>query len=98
MKKLFFSLVALMMATMSFAQGSLLSTLSHDGTIRAFYGAETLKSAVTAVEHCDVITLSSGQFKAATINKAITLLGIIMEEDTTTGAFGTKIISNYEIN
>ena len=76
MKKLFFSLVAAVMcATASFAQGSLLATLSHDGEISVFYGSNALKTAVDAAENGDVITLSSGQFNAVNITKNITLRG-----------------------
>lgn len=83
MKKLFLSLVAAMMtATVSFAQGSLLATLSHDGTISAFYGANALKLAVTAAEDGDAITLSSGQFNAVNITKAVVLRGAGMSVST----------------
>jgi len=76
MKKLFLSLVAAVMcATASFAQGSLLATLSHDGEISVFYGSNALKTAVDAAENGDVITLSSGQFNAVNITKNITLRG-----------------------
>lgn len=83
MKKLFFSLVAAMMcATASFAQGSLLATLSHDGEISVFYGSNALKTAVDAAENGDVITLSSGQFNAVNITKNITLRGAGMSIST----------------
>lgn len=83
MKKLFLSLVAAIMATSTvFAQGSLLATLSHDGTISAFYGATALKAAVEAAKNGDVITLSSGQFNAVNIDKLITLRGAGMSVNT----------------
>lgn len=83
MKKLFFSLVvAMMCATASFAQGSLLATLSHDGEISVFYGSNALKTAVDAAENGDVITLSSGQFNAVNITKNITLRGAGMSIST----------------
>ena len=83
MKKLFLSLVAAMMcATASFAQGSLLATLSHDGEISVFYGSSALKTAVDAAENGDVITLSSGQFNAVNITKNITLRGAGMNMST----------------
>lgn len=75
MKKLFLSLVALMAATMSFAQSSLLATLSHEGTISTYYGTTALKEALDKAENGDAITLSAGQFLAANITKAITLRG-----------------------
>ena len=82
MKKLFLSLVALVVATLSYAQGSLLATLSHDGQISAFYGANALKQAMAAAESGDVITLSSGQFNAVNITKPITLRGAGMSVNT----------------
>lgn len=82
MKKLFLSLVALIVAAMSYAQGSLLATLNHAGQISAFYGADALKQAVEAAESGDVITLSSGQFNATNITKPITLRGAGMSVNT----------------
>lgn len=75
MKKILLSLVALICATVSFAQTSLLATLSHDGTISTFYGTTALKDALAKAEHGDAITLSAGQFLAANITKAVTLRG-----------------------
>lgn len=75
MKKLFLSLVAMVIATVSMAQTSLLATLSHDGTISTFYGSTALKQALEKADNGDAITLSAGQFLAADITKAITLRG-----------------------
>ena len=63
------------MTTMSYAQSSLLATLSHDGTISTYYGTTALKEALADAENGDAITLSAGQFIAANITKAITLRG-----------------------
>lgn len=67
MKKLF-SLMLLFVATVltnnAFAQGSLLATLNHEGTISTFYGAQAWKNAHDAAVNGDVITLSSGTFVA----------------------------------
>lgn len=83
MKKFFFSLVAATMATSTvFAQGSLLATLSHEGNISAYYGADALKAAMAEAEAGDVITLSSGQFNAVAIDKPITLRGAGMSNGT----------------
>lgn len=82
MKKLFLSMVALVVATMSFAQGSLLATLSHEGEISVYYGTSALKVAYNAAANGDVITLSSGQFNAVNISKAITLRGAGMSMST----------------
>ena len=97
MKKLFFSLVALMMATMSFAQGSLLATLSHDGEISAFYGPTALRDAYDASVDGDIITLSSGSFEAVNIRKELTIRGAGMGLDSKTMAEPTIIRGNFDI-
>lgn len=91
MKKFFFSLVAATMAATGtvFAQGSLLATLSHDGNISAYYGAEALKSAMAEAQAGDVITLSSGQFNAVDIDKPVTLRGAGM-------SVGTDSLNSHE--
>ena len=101
MKKFFVSLVVAMMATTaSFAQSSLLATLSHDGSISAFYGANALKSALAAAESGDVITLSSGQFNAADITKPVTLrgAGMFISTDSINAHESTIILNNFNIN
>lgn len=75
MKKIFLFLIAMMIATVSLAQTSLLATLSHDGTISTYYGSTALKEALAKADDGDAITLSAGQFLASNINKAITLRG-----------------------
>lgn len=77
MKKLFLSLVALMVATVSFAQNTLVATLSHESDIQMFYGSSALANAVDAAVSGDVITLSGGTFKSAKIDltKGITIRG-----------------------
>lgn len=82
MKKLFSLLSMLFVSMGAFAQGSLLATLSHDGQISAFYGADALKKAHEAAATGDVITLSSGQFNAVDITKPITLRGAGMNINT----------------
>lgn len=75
MKKILLSLIAFAIATVSFAQSSLLATLSHEGQITTYYGTNALIEAVNAAVDGDVVTLSSGQFNAVNIEKAITLRG-----------------------
>lgn len=99
MKKLFVSLVALVMATMSNAQRNLVATLSHEGEVSVFHGANSLKEAMAAADHGDIITLASGRYNAVDITKAITLRGAGLEgNDTNTGASRTQIINNFSIN
>ena len=98
MKQLFFSLVALMCATMSYAQSSLIATLSHDGEISTFYGNGALREAHGAAEHGDIITLSSGSFTSVDITKAITLRGAGMQVDTIAKTNPTIITGDFKIN
>ena len=98
MKKLFFSLVALTMATMSYAQSSVLATLSHEGEISTFYGATALKQAHAAAEHGDVITLSSGSFQAVDITKAVTIRGAGMQADSIALIYPSIVVGSFSIN
>ena len=100
MKKAFLSLVAFVFATVCFAQGSLLATLSHNGQISAYYGASALKTALEAAADGDVITLSSGQFNAIDISKAVTLrgAGMSVSTDSLQTHESTIIQGDYAIN
>ena len=99
MKKLFLSLVAaIVAATATFAQSSLVATLSHQGEVSVFHGANSLRQAMEAADHGDIITLASGRYNAANIDKAITLRGAGVEEDTITGAFRTQIVGDFNIS
>ena len=95
MKKLFLTMVtALMSATMSFAQTSVIATLNHAGAITVFGGSSALQNAVTAAVTGDIITLSSGSFNGVTI---VTLRGAGMETDTINGVLPTIIAGNIVI-
>ena len=99
MKKLFLSIVAAMMcATATFAQSSMLATLSHEGEISTFYGATALRDAHNAAAHGDIITLSSGSFVSVNITKAITLRGAGCEINTELNIEPTVITGDFTIN
>ena len=99
MKKFFVSLVALTMATMSYAQSNLVATLSHEGEVSVFHGANSLKEAMAAANHGDIITLASGQYNSVDITKAITLRGAGLEgNDANTGSSRTQINGSFSIN
>lgn len=98
MKKLFLLIVATSLATMSFAQSSLLATLNHEGKISTFYGAKAWKNAHKAAVNGDVITLSSGNFVSVDITKAITVRGAGMGIDSTAVSEPTIISGNFTIN
>ena len=92
MKKLFVSLVALAMATMSYAQSTLVATLTHGDNIKMFYGTYALQQAHKAAADGDIINLSGGGFQSVKITKALTIRG--------TGALDplpTTIIGDFEI-
>ena len=93
MKKLILSLVALLTATMSYAQATLVATLSHEGEVSMFYGAYGLQNAMAAANNGDVITLSGGSFQAPTIDKAVAIRGAGIEVSSP-----TYIVNNFIIN
>ncbi len=93
MKKLFFSLVALVVAAMSYAQSTLVATLSHGENITMYYGTYALQQAHAAAQSGDVINLSGGAFQAVNIKKALTLRGTGIDD-----ASPTYISGDYTIN
>ena len=99
MKKSFLSLVLTLclFAGSAIAQSSMLATLSHEGEISVFYGANALKEAHTAAAHGDVIILSSGSFNATDITKAITLRGAGVETNTSRNIYPTIITGDFSI-
>lgn len=98
MKRLVLSLFALVCATVSFAQNSLLATLSHEGNVTTFYGASALRDAHVAAVHGDVITLSSGSFNPVNITKAVTLRGAGMAVDSVHNILPTIISGDFTIS
>lgn len=98
MKKIILSLVAAIVATTAtYAQSSLIATLSHEGAITTYYGTTALSNAHNAAVDGDVITLSSGTFSAVEITKAITLRGAGMAIDPTTQSEPTILTGNFNI-
>jgi hypothetical protein len=93
MKKLFLSLVALMAATMSFAQNTLVVTLSHGEDVTMYYGTYALRNAMNAAVSGDIINLSGGAFQAVDITKAVTLRGTGIDD-----AAPSYISGNFTIN
>ena len=99
MKKLFFSLVAVLMgATAANAQSSLLATLSSGGEITTFYGATALRAAHEAAKDGDIITLSSGTFNSVEITKGVTIRGAGMDVDPTTQSEPTILTGNFDVS
>lgn len=92
-------LIALMLLTSigTFAQSSLIATLSHEGQIKAFYGGNALYQAHQAAVAGDIITLSGGSFSATTITKAITLRGAGMFANLDEQTYPTNISGPFYI-
>ncbi len=72
-------------------------TLSHDGTVKCFYGKEAFVNAVAASANGDRVTLSSGLFTGTTIDKSITVKGAGMLPDTINSVEPTVISSEVTI-
>ena len=98
MKKLSFLFTAFLMAALTHAQSSMLATLSHEGEISTYYGANALKDAFNASQNGDVITLSGGSFNAIDITKAVTIRGNGMSADNTSGSLPTILLGDFRIN
>ena len=79
------------------AQEEAIAVLSHEGSTKTFSGREALKQAYAEAAHGDLITLSSGQFEAVNIEKAITIRGAGLGVDETYGTQPTVIYNNFYI-
>lgn len=104
MKKLL-SFIILFGLTLSICAQSQIATLSHEGKISTFYGANSLRDAHNQAENGDVITLSAGSFNAVDFTKLITVRGagmgmkvdassIYMEPTVIVGDFNVKADAN----
>lgn len=93
MKKLFLVIVVLLTATMSFAQNTLVATLTHGENITAYYGVYALRNALEAAISGDVINLSGGAFWSDfEITKSVTLRGAGID------AANPTLLNNIYIN
>lgn len=94
MKKFFLSLVAaIVCATATFAQNTLVATLTHGENVSMFYGTYALRDAHNAAVSGDVINLSGGGFQKVDITKAVTLRGTGID-----ASVPTTIVSPFTIN
>lgn len=102
MKKLLLRFVMLFVAAVfsnsTFAQSSVLATLSHDGTVTPYYGVSALKEAYDAAVDGDVVTLSSGLFTAVDLTKSVSIHGAGMALDTIKVIEPTVIAGDFNIN
>ena len=97
MKKLLLLFAAMLVAVAASHAQTPTATLSHEGTVKCFYGKEAFVNAVAQSADGDKITLSSGLFTSTTINKAITVRGAGMSADTINGIEPTVISSDFSI-
>lgn len=99
MKKLFFSLVlTLTGVAATFAQSSLIATLSHEGNVQVFHGPTSYKQAMDAAQDGDVISLAGGIYEATNITKGVTLRGSGVEKDTISNAYPTELQGQFSID
>ena len=93
MKKLFLSLVALTIATVSYSQSKLVATLTHGDKVTMYYGVDAFKVACEAAKSGDVIMLSGGDFSTSeiTITKAITIRGEGIDASIPTELGGLRV-------
>ncbi|MBR4729220.1 MAG: hypothetical protein IK075_03060 [Prevotella sp.] len=92
MKKLILSVVAMMIAATSFAQETVVASLSHEGETTMFYGLTALAKAAEKAQSGDIINLSRGIFNATTIKAGITLRGAGIDSDDPTYINGSLTI------
>ena len=93
MKKFLLSLVAMMAATMSFAQNGLVASLSSGEDVTYYYGVSALQQAVAAAQSGDIINLSGGSFNATDFTKGITVRGAGIDSPEP-----TYIVGDFTIN
>lgn len=101
MKKLFFSLVMATMALMgsvAYAQTEVQSaTLQQKDKTTVYYGPAAFVDAFNAVkDSADIITLSSGTFRATTVNKSVTIYGAGFELNEEKGIYPT-VIDDFKV-
>ncbi len=97
MKKALLLLTALCIATLGFAQLPF-ATLTHNDSIRVYYGNNALQQAHAAAVGGDIITLSQGSFYSVNITKAVTIRGAGMFRDERAGTNATVLQNNFSIN
>ncbi len=97
MKKALLLFSALCIATLGFAQLPF-ATLTHNDSIRVYYGNNALQQAHAAAVGGDVITLSQGSFNAVNITKAVTIRGAGMFRDERAGTNATVLQNDFTIN
>lgn len=98
MKRICILCVAMIMATLSYAQINLVATLNHNDSISVYYGSSALGQAYNNAVGGDIITLSGGTFSSVNISKAVTIRGAGMISDDIASTDLTNITGNFTIN
>lgn len=96
MKKFLLAFALLVLTTMSYAQSTLVATLTHTdtGTVSIFTNNTALQQALKAAKDGDIISLSTGQFFAGEITKNITLRGVGMNENKSSdNSHGSTVVT-----
>lgn len=76
---------------------TLVATLSHEGSLKPFYGKEALKEAYAVARDGDIITLSAGTFTALPMNKNIVIRGVGMIADASSDNTQTILTENLTV-
>lgn len=98
MKRICILCVAMIMATLSYAQINLVATLNHNDSISVYYGSSALGQAYNNAVGGDIITLSGGTFSSVNISKAVTIRGAGMISDDIAGTDATVLSGNFTVN
>ena len=101
MKKILLSIIAICCTVVAGAQQTdkISAILQNGEETTIYYGAAALSNAIAAApDHGGVITLSSGQFNAVTINKDVKIYGAGYETNTDNGIIVTNINGTCTIN
>lgn len=98
MKKLLSTAMMIMAIVCVKAQDIQLVTVQHGSEMQAFYGPDGFKSAMSAAQKGDVISLSGGNFNSATIDKAVTIQGAGYVQDVPNNRYKTLFVGDVNIN
>lgn len=94
MKKILFSLLMFVCATLVKAQDMMVATLDGEAGTKVYYGADALVSAVNEAQSGDRITLSAGAFNSLYIKKSVKIQGAGFVSDPEKGLYKTTLIGN----
>lgn len=91
MKKIIFSIVCCLLATVQYAYADEYGKifLQHAGKITSTFAGNDMDKAIAAAAEGDTLFLSKGQFSAFTINKSISLIGSGVDSNNTQSSNST---------